>query len=142
MDIVEFKAEHLSQMDLQDGQSYLSDLLSHEQAKAIEHTEWAFTGVCNGRVMACGGILPVWPGRGMTWAYLSDKAKASAFVQVHRAAKAIVDNCFLHRLEATVDVDFEPGHRWVKLLGFDLEAPVLKNYRPDGGDCSLYARVL
>jgi len=39
-----------------------------------------------------------------------------------------------------VDVGFKEGHRWIKMLGFELEG-YMKAYRPDGADMLLYARI-
>jgi len=44
------------------------------------------------------------------------------------------------RLETYVDVGFAPGHRWVKMLGFEVEG-YMKSFRPNGDDMVLYARV-
>jgi RimJ/RimL family protein N-acetyltransferase len=44
------------------------------------------------------------------------------------------------RYESTVDVGFKQGHRFMKMLGFEVEG-YLKAYRPDGADMVLYARV-
>jgi len=56
--------------------------------------------------------------------------------------KRFLDGCYLHRIEMTVDCDFPQGHRWAKMLGFTMEAERMRGYRPDGGDCALYARLL
>jgi len=142
MDIIPLKAEHLAQIDLQDGQQYLSSYLTPEMGMALERQDWSFTGVCNGVVMGCAGVIPMWQGRGVCWAYLSNQAEGRDFVKVHRAVKRFVDGIYLQRLEMTVDCEFEPGHRWAEMLGFELECERMRAYRPDGGDCSLYARVL
>jgi len=60
---------------------------------------------------------------------------------VHRLVHYVLDNCPLRRVEAYVDFEFEPGHRWARMLGFKLEAPRMKCHRPDGGDSALYARI-
>lgn len=143
MNVIEFKAEHLYELDLQDGQAYLSNWVTPEQAKSIEAAEgWAFTGVVNGVPIGSAGVMPIWQGRGMAWAYLSKDTSGSRFMAVHRAVKRFLEMCFLHRIEMTVDCDFEPGHRWARMLGFTMEAERMSAYRPDGGDCALYARVL
>jgi RimJ/RimL family protein N-acetyltransferase len=51
-----------------------------------------------------------------------------------------LDNAPYRRIEATVDVGFKQGHRWIKMLGFELEG-YMRAYRPDGADMLLYARV-
>lgn len=142
MNVVQFKAEHLHSVDLQDGQAYLSNWITPEQAEMLEKTGWAYTGIIDDTLIVCSGIIPVWQGRAMAWAYLSKYAAGKTFLQVHKAVSRFLAACYIQRIEMTVDCDFEPGHRWARLLGFEMEAERMKAYRPDGGDCSLYARVL
>lgn len=139
MQVVDFKAEHLEQIALQEAQQYL---LSHVEPDMGAHLEGhqSFTGIADGKVVACAGVLPYWEDRGLAWAYLSEDAGAH-FVAIHKAVKRYLDVAPFKRIEAAVDVNFEAGHRWIKQLGFELEAPVMKAFRPDGGDASLYARV-
>ena len=77
----------------------------------------------------------------MAWAYISNAAAKERFLSVHRAVSRFLDMCYLQRIEMTVDCEFEEGHRWARMLGFNMEAERMVAYRPDGGDCSLYARV-
>jgi hypothetical protein len=82
MKIVPFEAKHLLDVDLQDSQAYLSKWITMEQAKAIEATEWAFTGVNeDGSLMGCAGLISMWNGRAMAWAYISKSAEGRNFVQ-------------------------------------------------------------
>jgi len=142
MEVVPFKAHHLTEIDLQCGQQYLSAFITPSQGHALEAQEWSFTGVVNGIPLASAGVIPMWMGRGMCWAYLSDHARGSKFLAVHRAVKRFLEGVYVQRLEMTVDTDFEPGHRWAEMLGFEMECAKMRAYRPDGGDCALYARVL
>jgi len=141
MDVVEFKGDHILNMDLQNGQAYLSDWLTPAQAHLLERDGWGYTGVVNGIPIASAGVLPMWQGRGMAWAYISNAAAKERFLSVHRAVSRFLDMCYLQRIEMTVDCEFEEGHRWARMLGFNMEAERMVAYRPDGGDCSLYARV-
>lgn len=84
--------------------------------------------------------MKYWEGRGEAWAIIDDDCKKE-FLTIHNFAKRFFEICPLKRIEATVDAGFSPGHRWVKMLGFKLEAPLLKSYLPNGGDSSLYAKV-
>jgi len=142
MEVVSFKAEHLMNIDLQEGQAYLSGFITPEQAQALEEEDWSYTGMIGDTPIACAGILPMWQGRGLAWAYISCNAAKQNFVAVHKSISRALQACYLQRIEMTVDCEFEPGHRWARLLGFELEAERMKAYRPDGGDCSLYARVI
>jgi len=142
MNVVKFEAHHLHSVDLQDGQAYLSSWITPAMADALEETDWAYTLIDGGSVLGCAGVVPMWQGRGTAWAYLSRRAAGAAFIHVHRAVVRFLEACYLQRIEMTVDCDFEQGHRWARLLGFTMEAKTMRAYRPDGGDCSLYSRVL
>ena len=140
IETVEYKASHIDDMKLQKDQQYLASWLSPEQAKALEEG-WAYTAIEDGVPLAIAGVIPMWQGRGMAWAYISSDAVNTKFIAVHKAVKRFLDGCYLNRIEMTVDCDFIQGHRWAKMLGFELEAERMRGYRPDGGDCALYARV-
>lgn len=140
MDIVPFRAEHFDRLVVQEAQAYLSRWLpSKANAKALEQTE-AYTGLAGGRVVACAGILPCWEGRAVTWAYLDENA-GEHMLALHRAVKRFLDNCDIKRIEATVDCEFPEGHRWARMLGFELECKRMRAYRADGGDSALYVRI-
>ncbi len=147
MNIVPYKAEHLLSFRLQPAQLYLAAWTTEDHAHAVEaginaNQGWGFTAIADdGRVMGCAGVALYWPGRGHAWSYLSGEIGAY-FPRIHRAVKRFLDGCFVHRIEATADADFEEGQRWLKMLGFKQETPEpMRGYRPDGGDCYLYARV-
>jgi len=142
MNIITYQKEHLHAIDLQEGQAYLSNWVTPALAASLESSGWAYTGMDGDTPVGCAGVLPIWQGRGMCWAYLSKNISTRQFVGVHKAVSRFLETCYLQRLEMTVDCDFEPGHRWAELLGFEMEAERMTAYRPDGGDCSLYARIL
>jgi ribosomal protein S18 acetylase RimI-like enzyme len=143
MNVISYTAEHLHQVDLQGAQAYLSDWVTPDMAAALENETWSFTAMQdNGVPLGCAGVLNMWQGRGIAWAYLSKYAAEEKFLQVHRAVLRFLDAFYLQRIEMTVDCEFEQGHRWAKMLGFTMEAERMRAYRPDGGDVALYARVL
>ena len=46
-----------------------------------------------------------------------------------------------HRLFTIVDMEFAPGHRWAKMLGFHMEA-IMEQFRSNKKDAALYVRLL
>lgn len=99
----------------------------------------AWTGEAEGQVIVIAGLMPIWENRALAWAMISESA-GPHFAAIHKAViKGIVDSG-IRRVEATVDIGFDQGHRWMKMLGFELEG-YMKAYRPDGADMLLYARV-
>ena len=138
--VEKLKVEHLKKLAEQNPQEGIAALLDPPRAQAIEDDANSYSILKNGKVLLCGGVTQYWPNRAEAWAIFDQDCKKD-FLSIHRAAKRYLDQCQVKRIEAAVDVDFEAGHRWAELLGFQLEAAVLKAYLPNGRDCSLYARV-
>lgn len=139
IEVVPYKAEHFQMIDAQDAQSHVCHWVTPGHAASLEE-HLSLTLVIDGVVIGCGGLYKIEEHRSIAWVYLSKYAKEHIFV-VHKVVKRFFDGCMVPRIEAMVDVDFEEGHRWVRMLGFELEAARMRKYSPDGGDQSLYARV-
>lgn len=90
-----------------------------------------------GAPTACGGFFTLWEGRALAWAFL---AGSLSMVAVHRAAVAMLAAHGIRRVEAWVDANFQEGHRWARMLGFNLEGRMAR-FSPEGADMDLYARV-
>jgi hypothetical protein len=140
IEIVKFKAEHWDQMEGQETTAHLTPLIPREQMSALTGSPYSYTLFSGDRIVAVAGVLEYWPGRGEAWAELAQVCRKD-FLAIHNAAKRFLDVCPFVRVEATVDVDFVAAHRWAKLLGFEMEAPVMKKYGVDGHNYSLYART-
>lgn len=136
---VPYKAEHLFAMDVQPAQAHMYAAMPESDAYALEQFETYSFLSDEGEPLLCFGFLPIWAGRAVIWAYVSAKA-GTEFVRVHREAKAIIDSSRFRRLEAYVDVDFEQGHRWMRLLGFGKEVDKMTAFLPDGNDATMYVR--
>ena len=54
---------------------------------------------------------------------------------------SLVKRLIFQRIEASVDVDFTAGHRWLRSLGFKCEAAMMQAFDPMGRTHSLYALV-
>jgi hypothetical protein len=104
--------------------------------------------------LLCGGTVEQWPGRHLAWAYLN-KTTGRHMIHTTKAAIQIINNA-KGRVELTVRRDFAKGHRWARLIGFDVEElpglmvervplsmPVpgtLKRYGPEGEDHIAYVK--
>jgi hypothetical protein len=139
MEIVSFKAEHLTDLAAQPAQAQMSDKITPQTAAYLEGQS-SFTALVDGRPIGAAGVLPQWEHRALAWAYLS-VIPPRQFLLVHRAVEAFLESCYVPRLEMTVDCEFEQGHRWARLLGFTCEAERMARYTPEGRDCALYARI-
>jgi hypothetical protein len=140
IEIVKFKAEHWDQIQGQDTTAYLAPLIPKDQAAMLAKSPYSYTLFAGERIVAIAGVMEYWPGRGEAWAELAQTSRKE-FLPIHNAVKRFLEVCPFERVEAAVDVNFGAAHRWVSLLGFELEAPVMKKYGVDGHDYSLYARV-
>ena len=86
----------------------------------------------------CGGTLQQWPGRHTGWAFLNAHT-GKHMLAATRCAHQVM-NTAKGRIELTVRRDFAAGHRWARMLGFDIETYVMKRYGPDGEDHTGYVR--
>lgn len=145
MIFVEFKAEHLTMMKIQKAQEIWKDkLLTYEYSKALEIPGMAWTALKNDEVLGCAGMIPVWEGRVIAWALFGDIPKHSwilIFRKIQKEFRDALANHGRHRIETTTPVDFVPGHRLAKMLGFEIEG-LMKEYGPDGKDHLMLGKIL
>lgn len=99
----------------------------------------AYSGLVGDQVIACMGLIPMWENRAMAWGLIAAEA-GPHFVQITKAVMRTMELHPFRRIEASVKCDFQQGHRWARLLGFEREG-TMRCYSPDGGDYDLYARV-
>lgn len=111
-----------------------------ESANVLARFE-SWTARMNGRVVACGGIIPIWNGREQVWALISDTIGAQGMVLLTRAVKRRMAMHERGRIEAHVAVGFKAGHRWMKILGFKPETGILRQFLPDGRNAVQYVRI-
>lgn len=127
-------------LQIQGAQEYISSIVNVD----YDFTELSFhglawTGEADDAIVIVAGLVPQWEDRALAWALVSKDA-GDHFTSIHRAVKKFLIHCGYRRVEANIDVGFKAGHRWIKMLGFELEG-LMKAYRPDGKDMFLYARV-
>jgi hypothetical protein len=140
VEIRKLKAEDLSSLSKKNLTNYIG-FVSPEQAKVLENGTHNYTVLVDGSPLLCIGVAEYWNGRGEAWAVFDPECKAH-FFKLHNAAKKLLAECPVKRIEASVAVEFTPGHRWVRALGFTLENFCARSFLPDGKDASLYSRIL
>ena len=140
MNIIPFKAEHFWGIDVQPAQAYVASRVSPEHVASLEE-QCSFTVVVDGSPLVCFGWVQIHPTRALLWTYISARA-GKHFVGITRIANKLIRDLKFKRLEMEVDCEFEQGHRWARMLGFELEAERLRGHRMDGGDSAIYARIL
>ena len=143
---VPFLAEHLAALSIQPLQSGSEQVIGDPAyGAALAQEGVAFTGLDEFyRVIACVGAVPVCSGRAMGWAALSP-IPPHDWSRLHKLVLRGIDGLqrdpAYKRLEISVLVDFKAAHRWVLMLGFEVEAALAKCYDPTGRDYVLYARI-
>lgn len=141
IEVSKFKAEDVKAINKQPLDAEEHDCLTDRHFELVEqHHKETYTLRINGRIVACFGLVPYWEGRAEAWAII-DKDCKHEFVALFKTMKRMIHDSPVPRIEATINKNFREGHRWIKLLGFELEAPTMKKYGVKGHDYSLYARV-
>lgn len=139
MRVIKFYSHHLNGFEPQDKQAGILHS-SREHLKALEMQDHSFSVVdANGRIVAVAGLAQIWGGRWTAWCALSVHARHH-MRELTRLAKAELEKFADQRVEACTDVDFEPGARWLRMLGFECEVPHAKRLVP-GQQLSLYVRA-
>lgn len=133
-----FQPSDLDNIDTQEEQAFEGQYFAPDMVAAA--CAYGFTLEHEGIIIGCGGIVPLWQGRSVAWTLLSVHVKRHMVVAT-KYARAALESCGVARVEMYVKKDFPQGHRWARMLGFDLEAETMRAFYPDGSDFSLYART-
>lgn len=139
-EIVPFKKEHFHRMNLHPVFENIRPYMTDEMLTIMEKEKYAYSLIRDGEILACSGITTIWQDRGEAWTFFGNISKPD-FLFVFRAVKKFLDLCEMKRIEASILEGFDASHRWIKLLGFTLEAPSRPKYTPDGKNYALYARI-
>lgn len=117
-------------------------MMGQERIDALLKTE-AWTGLADGQIVACGGIISIWPGLAEAWIAVTPIARQHThFLYRHVLAflALVTDEYSLRRIEAHVNADFSRAVVFAERLGFKIDAPLLK-YGPNGETFYLMSRV-
>lgn len=99
----------------------------------------SWTGVIDGEPVACAGTIFQWPGRHTAWAYMGRNTGP----HMRWITKAVLNNLAVvkGRIELTVRADFPMGQRWARMLGFEVETPLMRAFGPLGEDHVGFVRM-
>ncbi len=141
MKIIKFKAHHLDNFEYQKSQEYVAATWDAETRSYVEMTGDAWSVIHDGIIIFCGGFIDMGFGRALAWSLVSKHAaKHLYFITKNTLAK--FEKSGFKRLEMIIDSDFEHGHRWARMLGFNLETPDgMPHYYLDK-KTFLYGRIL
>lgn len=134
------KAEHLRYISLQEhDKMYLAQHLT-EDFKTVLNTEFALSAWANNKCIAAAGIAGVWPGTGLAWAILGTDSGPYMKSLIRKIKQGISISVY-PRIEMRVTKSFVQGHRLAMVLGFTLEAALMRKSGALSEDQSLYAIV-
>ena len=139
MKVIPFRPEHIGLMNLQEHQRLVISSLTMPYLSQIISAGPTLSAVVDDRVIACAGIASPGLGIGTLWAVVAKDA-GPYFIRLDRCVRRFLEIPKLRRIEASSEVDFAPGCRWLELLGFQSEG-IMRKYGPNGEDHMRYARV-
>lgn len=132
MTIESFKAEHMLEIEPQEGQAADLDL---NEAREHERGGPCYTARVDGRIAFCGGIRQAGD-VGYVWALV---ARGVSMVVLHRCAARFLSMFPALELVATARCGFPAASRWLRMLGFVYAQPLPADSL-DGADQDLYYR--
>jgi RimJ/RimL family protein N-acetyltransferase len=139
MNIIPFEPEHVGQIAIQAQQMFTLSALPPKYLWGLKVMGPAITAEDNGKIIGCAGVAHIGSWMGTLWGFIAADA-GPYFVRLHKCAKRLIEIPQVQRIEASSEVSFKPGCRWLELLGFEAEG-VMKAYGIDGADHMRYARV-
>lgn len=140
-------AYDLKRMVIQDGQDLEKRAIEKFTPSQLDYLfrnseSWSVREA-NHRVIACGGIIEIWPGRGEAWMILSRSPGRRGLLAITRCVRRHLAQAIsgkYHRIETIVDTRWCNAHKWASLLGLTREG-TMKKCGPDQRDFDLYAMV-
>ena len=96
--------------------------------------------------VGCIGVLDLWPGVGEAWLSLSTRFEigrpSRRWAELSRLIRREFDTAMKirHRIHTAIPLDFEPGHRFVRHVGF-VDEGIRRKYGPDGSDYLAFVRL-
>lgn len=137
-----FRAHHLERFVPQPAQRAEFELVTPESARAHELAGPGYSILVDGEAVACAVLAPLGDGRGALWALVGAKA-GPHMLRAKRIAEKMMRESGLRRIEAVVATEFAEGHRWMRMLGFELETPNgMRAFGSNGETFSLYSRIM
>ena len=104
----------------------------------------SFTGLVDGQIVACGGIINIWTGLAEAWLALTPYAKLHVpfvYRHVHAFLDTAISTYNLRRIQTTVLADWAEANKFIERLGFIAVAP-LEKYGMNGETHILYEMVM
>ena len=136
---VPFEPAHAERIRLQPRQREAAGYATPDHYRKLAAAP-SFTVLDGDEVIMCAGAFELWPGRRLAWALLAESIGHRMIFCVRTTRRFMVELA-APRYELDVELDHEEGHRFARLLGFEVETPRMRAYYPDGKDGTMYVRV-
>src|SRR5436190_4185578 len=122
-EIVRFEPEHLLAFDWREFDR--EDCTRWTRELMRRHVSISYTGVVDGRVLGCAGVIFVEEGRAFAWLAAScelDRHKLWFHKTIKTYFRAIIRTCGLEYVFTWVRQDSARNRNWIEALGFEPQA--------------------
>ncbi len=141
---IPFKLEHLEAINMRTMDADMFNMFGSDPAVfKICEKGYAATYTRNGKIIACGGVYPIWEGVGQCW-MIASKDYMKYWLNVGRYMRLTIDTAAkqfgFKRVQGTVRPDHGVAADFLEWAGFEREG-LLKSYGYNGQDHIMYARV-
>lgn len=133
--IVPYSIAHAQQIEVQPEYEGMDP---YPMAQTLEKC-LAVTMLDGERVVCCGGVLELNEGRYLA-VILFSKHAGKYMREIVRTFSRFYEEFQYNRIEAISACDLVPAHKFLRLLGFECEAPRMRNFHA-GRDYALFARI-
>lgn len=137
--IVPFRAQHMLRFSNRD--NIQQDIVMHKHKEMMGP---AYTVMHEGRIIACSGVMIIWPGVGVAWCAFSDEFPSHRIWMtghVRRVLRDIIRVHNLHRVEAVTLAESDKNAEWIEALGFTREKNIAQKYTSDKRDAVRYEYI-
>lgn len=134
------KVGHLALIEPPEGAAPTAFIYNAPEFSDLIERSIAVSAWCGSRCLGAAGIVQTQPQKAIAWSLLSAKSGRHMFA-ITRKVLEVLDAHKHLRVEMFVDYDFAIGHRWARMLGFEVEAERMRKAGYFGQDQTLYARV-
>jgi hypothetical protein len=146
IELVPFKGEHVSLMDLREwDKKFLAAApdLAAMSSNYFENNAMGFSVVLEEVIIGAGGLVPIFKTNWEAWVFTTPLFEKYG-VRIAVMARKLLDNFFksskVLRVQAPIDSKYPTAIRFAEAMGLWPEA-TLRRYGPEGQDFIMYARV-
>lgn len=141
LDYQPFRSGHLQFLAPQRLQRHDHAIMLNSEYANIVDNNFGLSAWRGNTCVAAAGVVPIFRGRAVAWAILSNDA-APYMLEIVRKARRTIAALPYRRIEIAVRAGFDDGHRFARLIGMTLETPEpMRAHGANGEDEHMYAVV-